>query len=575
MYRKKLKKKIEVLCFFSLCFIIGIKACLNSSLLGVAYMLDQELVISIEFIDRLGLGYEIFEKLNRNEVNLLATEAEANQGMMIKFKQIDENRLNNLIKDLSSINGVISVSFIEQMPYEQREDQLKTILNLISEGIVAINKQGLISHINETACKVLHITEQEAIGYKIKDVLNANIPILETLSSGKSYSLKEIKIKKNNKLSHYLTSGSPIINEKGQIMGAVATIKDYRQVEEIISKVDYRKKLTTFNDIVFESNRMRVIIETAKTVSKGDSSILLRGESGTGKELFARAIHMESNRVNRPFIAINCAALPETLLESELFGYEEGAFTGASKGGKKGLFEQADSGTLFLDEIGEISPHIQVRLLRVLQENVIRRVGGNKEINVSVRIIAATHRDLEAMIAAGDFREDLYYRLNVIPIRIPPLRERPEDIPLIAQHLIRKISSKLNKHDLRLSKETFEYLMNQKWPGNVRQLENTLERIINVIDEMESEITLYHFYKWGNLEVKKRGNQDSEDMLHISIPIEDKWPTLKHIVGKVEKQVLQKVLLEHASSRKAGRILGVSNTTILNKMKNYGIDNKK
>lgn len=538
-------------------------------------MLDQELVISIEFIDRLGLGYEIFEKLNRNEVNLLATEAEANQGMMIKFKQIDENRLNNLIKDLSSINGVISVSFIEQMPYEQREDQLKTILNLISEGIVAINKQGLISHINETACKVLHITEQEAIGYKIKDVLNANIPILETLSSGKSYSLKEIKIKKNNKLSHYLTSGSPIINEKGQIMGAVATIKDYRQVEEIISKVDYRKKLTTFNDIVFESNRMRVIIETAKTVSKGDSSILLRGESGTGKELFARAIHMESNRVNRPFIAINCAALPETLLESELFGYEEGAFTGASKGGKKGLFEQADSGTLFLDEIGEISPHIQVRLLRVLQENVIRRVGGNKEINVSVRIIAATHRDLEAMIAAGDFREDLYYRLNVIPIRIPPLRERPEDIPLIAQHLIRKISSKLNKHDLRLSKETFEYLMNQKWPGNVRQLENTLERIINVIDEMESEITLYHFYKWGNLEVKKRGNQDSEDMLHISIPIEDKWPTLKHIVGKVEKQVLQKVLLEHASSRKAGRILGVSNTTILNKMKNYGIDNKK
>lgn len=310
-------------------------------------------------------------------------------------------------------------------------------------------------------------------------------------------------------------------------------------------------------------------MDTAKMVAKSDSSILLRGESGTGKELFARAIHMESNRSKSPFIAINCAALPENLLESELFGYEEGSFTGAVKGGKKGLFEQADTGTLFLDEIGEISPQIQVRLLRVLQEKAVRRVGGNKEVPVDVRIIAATHQNLEEMISKKLFREDLYYRLNVIPLRIPPLRERPKDIPLIAQHLIQKIGIKLNKLQVYLSKEAIEYMMAQKWPGNVRQLENTLERIINVIPDQE--IKLLHFLEWANLEPMKqrieRRIENNDHYFHIKIPIEPQWPSLKDIVREVEKQVVLKVMKTHNSSRKAGRILGVSNTTILNKIK--------
>lgn len=528
---------------------------------------EVELVVLIEFIDRFGLGYEVFEVLKNHEINVLGMEAKANQGMMIKFGHIANDRLKDFLTDLSKIDGVLSTTLKDQMPYEQRENQLRTILNLVSEGIIAVNKEGVITHINDVACKILYVNPEESLGRNIGQLLDSNIPILETLKTGNSYSLSEIKIKKDKKVYHYLTSGSPIINQKGKIVGAVATIKDYKQVEEIISKVDHIKKLTTFNDIIFQSQKMKKIVDMAKTVAKGDSSILLRGESGTGKELFARAIHMDSNRVNNPFIAINCAALPESLLESELFGYEEGSFTGANKGGKKGLFEQANYGTLFLDEIGEISPSIQVRLLRVLQENAIRRIGGNKEVPVDVRIITATHRNLEEMISKGEFREDLYYRLNVIPIRIPPLRERPEDIPLIAQHLVRKISLKLNKYDIRFSKDVIDYLEAEKWPGNVRQLENSLERIINVVDG--KEIKLEHFYEWTSLDSKHiiDKKNKNENVLHLAIPIEDGWPLLKDIVKEVEKQVISQVMVNHNSSRKAGKILGVSNTTILNKLK--------
>ncbi|MFT9486570.1 MAG: sigma 54-interacting transcriptional regulator [Tepidibacillus sp.] len=531
-------------------------------------MEGKEFIIRIDFRDRLGLGYEILEVLKDKNINLLGMEAKTNHGMVIKFRCL-EDEFQHLIDQLDKIDGVLSILNCDHMPYEQREHELTTVLNSVSEGVIAVNKMGEITHMNDVASQILHYSKEKAIGMKIEDLLEAKIPILETLKNGRSYKHKEIKIKKDRRVFHYLTSGVPVINEKNQIMGAVATLKDYKQVEEMILQIDRKKTLTTFDDIIFQSSNMRQIVDTAKMVAKSDSSILLRGESGTGKELFARAIHMESNRSKSPFIAINCAALPENLLESELFGYEEGSFTGAVKGGKKGLFEQADTGTLFLDEIGEISPQIQVRLLRVLQEKAVRRVGGNKEVPVDVRIIAATHQNLEEMISKKLFREDLYYRLNVIPLRIPPLRERPKDIPLIAQHLIQKIGIKLNKLQVYLSKEAIEYMMAQKWPGNVRQLENTLERIINVIPDQE--IKLLHFLEWANLEPMKqrieRRIENNDHYFHIKIPIEPQWPSLKDIVREVEKQVVLKVMKTHNSSRKAGRILGVSNTTILNKIK--------
>ena len=529
-----------------------------------------ERVIQIDFEDRLGLGMEIFEGCEKNRVDKIGMEVIPTQGMFIKFRSTSVGQVQRLIKDLEGVKGVLFVKLRDQMPYEEREHELRTILNSVSEGIVAVNKEGEIIQINEVACKIFHCSSEEVIGSNAEELFQENAPILETLKTGLPYPLEERKFKKGNLVIHFLTTGVPVLNAKGQVIGAVATMKDFRQVEEIISKVDRKKQFMSFEGIIYQSAKMRHVMETAKMVAKGNSTVLLRGESGTGKELFARAIHMESLRARAPFIPINCAALPDSLLESELFGYEEGSFTGATKGGKKGLFEQAEHGTIFLDEIGEISTQVQVRLLRVLQEGMIRRVGGAKELSVDVRIVAATHRNLEEMIQKGEFREDLYYRLNVIPLRIPSLRERRDDIPLIALHLIRKISEKLGKPEIYLAKESINLLMSQPWPGNVRQLENTLERIINVMDS--AEITPQHFYEWTDLASTLYTAECEEETFQIKIPVDKEWPTLKKIVSDVEKQVLIRVLETHSSSRKAGRILGVSNTTILNKMKSYGID---
>ncbi|MTV50689.1 PAS domain-containing protein [Heliobacillus mobilis] len=567
-----------------------------------------EYVMQIDFIDRPGLGYEIFECCEKNKVDKIAMEASPKSGMMIKFRCESAGQVQPLISDLKELPGIQSIRFRDQMPSEERAHELNTILNSVSEGIIAVDKDGAISHINEVACRIFLCSKEEAIGLGAERLFQPNPPILETLRTGKAYHLLERKIKRGSKIVHFLTSGEPVINAKGQIIGAVSTVKDFHQVREIISKVDRRHPLICFDDIVYQSVKMDRLVTTAKTVAKGTSTVLLRGESGTGKEMFAAAIHMESPRHRGPFIAINCAALPDNLLESELFGYEEGAFTGASKGGKKGLFEQANSGTLFLDEIGEISPQVQVRLLRVLQEGRIRRVGGSTEIPVDVRIIAATHRNLEEMTKRGSFREDLYYRLNVIPLRIPPLRERVDDIPLVAQQLIRKISGKLNKPEVRLSRESVALLMGQQWPGNVRQLENALERLLNLVDT--PEIQPHHLQEWTDIvDIPLEGEAKPEVLndfaggtsksfadsssaeeppsvtfhdrspsprLCLEIPLSAgdrlNWPPLKSIVAEVEKAVLQKVLESHLSSRQAGQILGVSNTTVLNKIHTYGID---
>ncbi|WP_151191906.1 sigma 54-interacting transcriptional regulator [Desulfotomaculum copahuensis] len=531
-------------------------------------MSHQEFVIQIDFRDRPGLGYDIFELFEKNNIDKISMEAVPEKGMMIKFRSLP-GCVNKLFDELKKVDGVLGIRFREHMPYEEREHELRTILNSVSEGIVAINREGKITHINEVACRILHSSVDRATGQDVEELFRAEPPLLTTLKSGKSHSLKECKINTGNKIIRFLTSDRPVLNDRGQIIGAVSTIKDYRQVEEILSRVE-RSRAITFDSIIHHSPAMKKLVETAKIVARGSSTILLRGESGTGKELFARAIHHESSRASGPFIAVNCAALPDTLLESELFGYEEGAFTGANRGGKKGLFENARRGTLFLDEIGEISPQMQVRLLRVLQEGTIRRVGGAKEIPVDVRILAATHRDLEEMIERGEFREDLYYRLNVIPLKIPPLRERKEDIPIIAQHLLRNIAVKHGKKGIHLTRESLELLMSLPWPGNVRQLENMLERIVNVTDVTEVNPDL--LYEWEDLCRSKFNGSLDNKYFSLHIPVNGEWPPLKDIVAQVEKQVLEKVLKTCKSSRQAGRVLGVSNTTILNKMKKYGLE---
>lgn len=324
-------------------------------------------------------------------------------------------------------------------------------------------------------------------------------------------------------------------------------------IEENIALHHKLEKRFRFENIIAKSPRMQQVIEVIKIVSKSNATVLVTGETGTGKELVAQAIHSQSLRADKPFIAVSCAALPESLLESELFGHEKGAFTGAYAR-KQGKFEAANRGTLFLDEIGEMSANIQVHLLRVLEEKEFNRVGGNELIKVDVRVISATNRDMKKTIADGSFREDLYYRLNVVNIEIPPLRERKEDIPLLAQYFLKKFATENEKEIAGFSNEATAFLMRYEWPGNVRELENAVERAVILAKNPDIEVT-----------------DISPNNLAPYLAVS----TTRNL-KEVEKNHIEEVLLETGGNyTESAKILGISRMTLYNKAKTYGLNVKK
>jgi transcriptional regulator of aroF, aroG, tyrA and aromatic amino acid transport len=504
--------------------------------------------------DRVGMALDILKILYCYNINLTALEVKPG----IIWAKIDykfDIDLDFLKQQILNIKDVMEVVEISSLPHEIKEKYINAVLNATKEGIIAVDKDGIITTFNQSAEKILNIKKEKALGKSISEILAPNLPILKTIKTGEIYDNKEIVLNNNNSRSHYVTSGRPILDSQGKPVGAVASLRDIESVMELVYSFT-QPAMNTFDDILGKSESILRIKEMARTVAKGNSTVLLRGESGTGKELFARAIHMASPRRNKPFVAVNCAALPPTLLESELFGYEEGSFTGAKKGGKHGLFKYADKGTIFLDEIGELPTHLQVKLLRVLQEYKIRKVGSSEEIPVDVRVIAATNRNLEELIKTGQFREDLYYRLNVIPLVIPPLRERREDIPILAKHFIEKLSHKMNKKISGISDDAMKKLLNYNWPGNVRELSNVIERAINLCND---RIELGHILLKEDLRSSSYHNFEKETR------------TLKDLVAKTEKEAISKALSRYGSIRKTARALGVTHATIINKIKRYNI----
>ena len=318
-----------------------------------------------------------------------------------------------------------------------------------------------------------------------------------------------------------------------------------------------------FGALVGESSAMQEVFEKISLVAENDSSVLITGESGTGKELVAREIHAKSLRKNKPFVRVSCGALAESLLESELFGHEKGAFTG-SVSSRRGRFELANSGTLFLDEIGDISPAVQVKLLRVLQEREFERVGSEKTIGVDVRILSATNKDLAEEVRTGNFREDLYYRLHVVPIHLPPLRERYGDIEVLTRHLVEKLCRKMNRPPVEIVSETVKTLNEYDWPGNVRELENVLER--SLVLSREAVLRVVSLGKPAPLSVK-----DKLIPAQFTIP-RDGEIDLNETVEKIEKELIQQAL-ERCSGNKthAARMLGLKTPTLYNKMEKYGL----
>jgi transcriptional regulator of aroF, aroG, tyrA and aromatic amino acid transport len=524
-------------------------------------LMEESLRIKIDTKDRVGMVLDVLKVLSENNINIISMEVSPGV-IFLKLDNLPEQKWLKLKEEVQKTKGVENITEIELLPYERRERQIKAVLDSVSEGIIAVDKNGHITIFNPVAEKILQLKEEEVLGKPLKEVLPIDAPMLKTLKTGRGYDNEEIMIDGPKGRSHYITTGRPIKNEYGRTIGAVASLKDMSKVRELVYSIT-KPSMITFDDIIGESPAIKRVKNLAKTVARSDSTVLLIGESGTGKELFARAIHMASPRSNNPFVPVNCAALPDTLLESELFGYEEGAFTGARKGGKQGLFEFAQRGTIFLDEIGELVPHLQVKLLRVLQEGRVRRIGGNQEIKIDVRVIAATNKDLEEKIRKGEFREDLYYRLNVIPIYIPPLRERKEDIPILLDYFIEKFKAKMNIiEDIKVDGEAMKKLMSYSWPGNIRELANIVERGINLAGS--------NIIKPENLLV----NTDDEkiyDNCNDNPPYQEEIIPLKEATSRAEKEVIEKALKKYKSSREAGRVLGVSHTTILNKMKRYNI----
>lgn len=355
---------------------------------------------------------------------------------------------------------------------------LSMLIDSIYDGLVVVDTKNKITHLNSIGAQILGGDVKQLIGEKL-DKIKPDPSLVEVFNINRQYFDKTVSllIPKTNEKRQFLVNTKFIRNTSSNITNVMAVFGEMERIQRLASGIIGAKARFIFKDIIHASEVMEKIIHIARKIAGSDSKVLISGESGTGKELFAQSIHNESIRKKQPFLAINCAALPRDLVESELFGYEEGAFTGAKKGGRPGKFELANGGTLFLDEIESMPLDVQAKLLRAIESNEIMRIGGNKIIPINVRIIASTNKDLSSAIQEGKFRDDLYYRINTTIIEIPPLRERKEDITVLVEYFIAKLGYRFDKNALN-SKKILEALLNYHWPGNVRELENIIENLI-------------------------------------------------------------------------------------------------
>jgi len=463
------------------------------------------------------------------------------------------------------------------------QSTLKAIIHSTDDAISVVDEKGLQTIINPAYTRLTGLTEEDVLGKP---------PTTDIAGGGESMHLKVLKtrtavhgarMRVGPNRKEVIVNVSPVIME-GKLKGSVAVIHDVSEIKYLSQELQRFKQRVrdletkyTFKDIVGNSRGMIIAKEQAKKAAETPATVLLHGESGTGKELFAHAIHHASKRKNQQFIRVNCSALVDTLLESELFGYEGGSFTGAKKSGKKGLFEEADKGTIFLDEIGMMSLNLQAKLLRVLQEKEIVRVGGRSSINVDVRIISATNIDLHHAVEEGRFRDDLYYRIYVIPIYIPPLRERKEDLPLLVNNLIRKFNQEFGRNIKDIFPESLNMLSEYSWPGNVRELENVIERAV-ISMKMSEEIILPKHIPF--LEGLSRIQQEPligilPKKYSIVDKIKTEKATLKDVKDNTEKKLIVNSLKDSdGDSIKAAKELGISLRSFYYKIKKYNIKKK-
>ena len=438
---------------------------------------------------------------------------------------------------------------------------VELILGNIAEGVFTVNRQFRITFFNTAAEQITGFSRNEVLGKMCADIFRTPIcsrdcPLRQSIRTGQTVKNFEINIlTREDRAQPISVCTAPLIDSEGHFLGGVETFRDMSSIKQLRREISNRY---TFQDIISKNARLRQIFETLPNIAQTDATILIQGRSGTGKELFATAIHNISPRAAGPLIKVNCGALPESLLESELFGYVKGAFTDA-RNDRLGRFQAAHEGTIFLDEIGELPLALQVKLLRVLQENEIRPIGESKSMKIDARVIAATAKNLEEEVQKGNFREDLYYRLNVLSVKLPPLKDRAEDIPLLCNHFIRRFNEQLHKDIQGISSAALSRLLAYSWPGNVRELENAIERAV-VLSE-DALLTPEHFSPDF---IQGSGNDPMDEIIN--------GYSLKKAQKILEEKLIKKALNETNGNRtQASRLLEISHPSLLSKIKAYNI----
>ncbi len=508
--------------------------------------------LEIRSSDRIGITQEILTVFANRAWNLKAIEVE----LYLIFVHIEEKKMSlfDVQQSLAEIEGISSCEEIKFLPSERRENHLQALLARIPDPIVDIDEKGNILAINQSAIDLINQTEINFEGRHIDSFIEPSLArVLQNKPTSVSLTFGGVST---------LADINPvIIGDK--INGAVIVFRTMKTLGRQISLMQAEKE-HGIDNIIGQSQKIKVVKEQTLRFAELELPVFITGETGTGKELLARAIHDASLRSKSPFLAINCAALPENLLESELFGYSQGAFTGAQRGGKPGLFELAEGGTIFLDEIAEMSTYLQAKLLRFLEDFRFRRLGGTKEITANVRIISASHQDFEQRLAQKLFREDLFYRLNVLNLKLPPLRERTEDIALLAAYFVKNSALQVNQRQPILDEQALNILKRYRWPGNIRQLQNILFRVValnesGLIGEEELSSAL-----------NELGAIEQKNQLPIDNPKEvSDWASAQRTF---EHSLLSQLLPLYPTTRKLATRLKVSHNKIAMKLRELGLN---
>lgn len=503
--------------------------------------------IHVTFIDRVGITQEVLALLGGRNLNLDAVEM-VPPNVYIDAPTLSAAVLDELREALFKVRGVQAVTVVDILPGQRRRLQLDALLAAMSDPVLAVDGDGRVLLANPALIALCgREPEGAALGelFAEADLQQAlldqhfRLPLREVTLNGQALLLDATPISETA--------------ETDQLAGALLTLYEPSRIGARLAALhhDYAEG---FDSLLGDSVPIRTLKARAQRVATLDAPLLIHGETGTGKELVARACHALSTRHSAPFLALNCAALPESLAESELFGYAPGAFTGAQRGGKPGLLELANHGTVFLDEIGEMSPYLQAKLLRFLSDGTFRRVGGDREERVDVRIISATHRNLERMVSEGEFREDLFYRLNVLNLQVPPLRERGQDILLLARHFMQHACAQIQRTQCRLTPDTYPALLGNRWPGNVRQLQNVIFRAAAICDSNLVQI--------GDLDIAGTA---------VAQHTAGEVSSLEAAVSAFEKELLEKLYASHPSTRQLAARLHTSHSAIATRLRKYGI----